>query len=87
MAAQRETNYIQCFHDCPIMEWPSTLILLSSSKVLKDEMFEVIPNWAKLYFMTFSDVDFVKELGRRTVDDPPRVALSPPAPSTTCSSL
>ena len=27
----KQSKYIQCFHDCPIMESPSTLILLSSS--------------------------------------------------------
>ena len=27
VAAQRETKYIQCFHDCPIMESSSTFII------------------------------------------------------------
>ena len=27
VAAQRETKYMQCFHDCPIMESSSTLII------------------------------------------------------------
>ena len=42
VAAQREMKYIQCFHDCPIMESSSTFILRSSST--KKRMFEVIPN-------------------------------------------
>ena len=72
-AQSRDEVHTMLFTIAPIMESSPTFILLLSSSIGKWR-FEVISQLGKaVRDMTFSGMNFVNE----TVDNPPRVALSP----------